>query len=500
MPSKLISRLRKEGKTEEALAHIQVYMADHADDFWFKRACGWVYYDLLKTSMEEKRIDVFISYLIKISDLSLTDKSEMLFDSVAWQTGKLLMSAESIANHDLDLVFQNIRYYNFTKPGDAYSFLLKSFKKHGEHWPYFPDFMVWWKVGNLHDGDFEIFKTPGGKKIPSLAESVCITLSKNLLTNPIDKNKIKAHIGFVADLSEHRKEMQYPPYYYAKLLLALGDKENFIKAFLPFLRKKQKDFWVWDLLSEGLKDEKEAYRACLCKSLLCGAPDKFTINVREKMALEMIRMQKFGEARYELETIIQTRKNEGWPITEKHLKYQNHPWWKSGESVKSNMGFYNKYASMAESLLYQDIPEELLVVEHVNKAKKVLYFVVSKTKAGCIYYGNFSVSPNRGDVFSVRFDTTQSPTKSNFYQVISLVLSEKRMLEEVTKSISGNIKIKPGNSFGFVQDVFVSDQLVRENQLEHGQYIEGVAVIKYNKMKKAWGWSAINLSKTISNE
>lgn len=499
MTSQKVTELRKNAKFDEALELAQENLANDPDNIWNKRALAWVNYEFLKKAQLEKNLDDYIKNLKSIKLINLPASEVMLFDSCAWSIGKLLYHSKNVSPEIPEKIFKVIDTYHFSKPGDSYSFLMKSFNTHAGNWSGFVEFANWWGLNNFEQKDFQKYTLENGKKIPSLVESVFISISRQFLQRN-NIAEIERFIPVIGNLCKDYKDMQYPPYYYAKLLLALGDKENFIKAFLPFLRKKQKDFWVWDLLGEGLKDEKESYRACLCKSLLCGAPDKFTINVREKMALEMIIMQKFGEARCELETIIQTRKNEGWPITEKHLKYQNHPWWKSGESVKSNMGFYSKHASMVESLLYRDMPEELLVVEHVNEARKVLYFVVSKAKSGYIYYGNFNIYPKRGDIFAVRFDMTQSPTKSNFFQVSSLVLSEKRMLEEVTKSISGNIKIKPGNSFGFVQDVFVSDQLVREYQLEHGQYIEGVAVIKYNKMKKAWGCSAINLSKTISNE
>ncbi len=486
MTSRKVNELRKNAKFDEALELALENFANDPDNVWNKRALAWVHYEFLKKAQIENNLDDYIKNLKAIRLLKLSDSDTMLFDSCAWSIGKLLYHSKNVSPESLENIFKVIDTYHFSKPGDSYSFLMKSFNTHANDWSGFVEFTNWWGLDNFEQKDYKKFDLENGKKIPSLVESVFISISKQLLKRN-NSDEIQRFIPDIKGLCANHKDMQYPPYYLAKLLLVIGDIEEFWKIFLPFARKKQKDFWVWDLLSETYEHDSKAHLACLCKALACGAPDKFTINVRNKLAESLVHRQLFKEAKYEFEIIIQTRKNEGWFVSEKHLACQNYIWWKSTDSVKSNLSFYTKYIPLAESLLYQDIPEELLVVERVNEAKKVIHFVVSKTKSGCIYYGNFNISPNRGDVFSVRFNSVNHLSKSNFYQVKNLSLSEKQMPEEVAKNISGILTVKPGNSFGFVQDVFVSDQLLQENQLKHNQHVAGMAIVRFNKLKKNLG-------------
>jgi len=59
------------------------------------------------------------------------------------------------------------------------------------------------------------------------------------------------------ELIKRHPEYQYPPYYKAKLLLALGNEENALSAFLPFAIQKRNEFWVWELLAEICSTDKD---------------------------------------------------------------------------------------------------------------------------------------------------------------------------------------------------------------------------------------------------
>jgi hypothetical protein len=371
---------------------------------------------------------------------------------------------------------------------------LKAFKKHYQEWVGFMDFINWWNLDNFQEKDYENFILDNGKSTSSLVESIYIAISKKLLVYPINMNDISLFIPKIAEISKKYSNMQYPPYYYAKLLLVQGDKEKFMDAFLPFAKRKSRDFWVWNLMSDNFSPDSNEYFSCLCKSAACGAPDKFTGDVREKLANLFIVKEQYAEAKFELQKIIDSRVQEGWPLKEKHIRWQNFIWWDDTVAIKNNFSIYNNNLALAESLLYSDVPEDIVVVERVNREKKVLNFIVNKNKYGFFNYSKHKINPKVGEVYAVRLDERKDKT-SNFYRVKTIVKSNAEVNAEIYKDITGKLKKSENNSFGFIGKVFVSPQIISKYNLKNGDKIKGKVIQSYNSKRKAWGWNLITIEK-----
>ncbi len=112
----------------------------------------------------------------------------------------------------------------------------------------------------------------------SIAEQAYIAYAKHLLPKQspygieFNRNKVEEFLTQLDSIIDKHPEYQYPPYFKAKLLLALGDKEDTLNAILPFARKKRNDFWVWQLLGETLNENPDIEFACYCKALSCKSP------------------------------------------------------------------------------------------------------------------------------------------------------------------------------------------------------------------------------------
>jgi len=488
-----VRTLRKEGNLKEALELAKSDLEKNTHDVWNKRSISWVYYDLLKVAQQKNNLNDFLAILDDIKKLELPSTETMIFDSCAWSVGKLLFANTEVNTVFLDSIFLNICKFEFSKPKDSYSFLLKAFKKHAANWGKFIDFTNWWDLNNFQKKDYENFILDNGKKIPSLAESIYIAISKQLLAEN-NKEKIKEFIPKIADLSTRYTNMQYPPYYYAKMLIAIGDKEHFLQAFLPFAKKKQRDFWVWDLISEIYEKDTEEYFSCLCKALTCGAPDNFTGAVREKIAEVFLVKEMTAEAKHEFLQIIKSRQKEGWSLRDKHIGWQKFTWWNETSEVKNNRKIYEQNSELAQSLLFVDIKEELLVVERVNNEKLIINFIVSEHKSGFASYRSFKVKPKVGDVYAVRFED-KLDNKSNFYKLLSLRVSKENPSANVYKEISETITIREGNSFGFAKNIFVSPQIIKKYNLKNNDSIEAIVLKSYNKKKKNWGWNVVGIKR-----
>jgi len=488
-----VKKLRQEGKLNEALTIATNDFDSDKENIWNKRSLGWVYYAKLKQAEESNNLKEFLVQLKNINQLELPKEEAMIFNSCAWQIGKILFNNQELNPDYITNIFESIKQFEFTKPDDAYSFLLKGFKKHAHYWREFISFTEWWGMNNFQEEDYTNFVTDKGRSLPSLVESVYIAIAKYLLEIK-DLEKIKTFIPLISKISDAYENMQYPPFYYAKLLLAIGDKEHFFDAFLPFAKKKQSSFWVWSLMSEVFDKNSEEYFSCLCRAASCNAPDKFTGDVREKLGNYFLSKNMFPEAKYEYLKLIESRNKEGWPLKDKHLSWQLFSWWNSTEATRSNKSIYEKNNAIAESLLFSNIPQELIIVERVNKEKSIINFIATKIKYGFTSYKNFKINPQVGDTFAVRF-VEKKNKNPNFYKCYTLVKSDQKPPVEIYKEITGTLKIINGNTFGFINNIYIPPQIIRKYDLKNNAKLNAIALQSYNTKKEKWDWRVIKIKK-----
>lgn len=341
--------------------------------------------------------------------------------------------------------------------------------------------------------DYRKEKLPNGKEVMSTAEQAFIAYAKHLLPQAsfrgevtFDKEKVERFFPLLDKIIESHPEYQYPPYFKAKLLLAMGDQENMLSALLPFARKKRNDFWVWDVLSEAFKEDEQKRLACHCKALTCKTSDDFLINIRQKMAHWFISHTMFNEAKTEIELIIKARSANEWKIPSEIQNWTTQSWYTNAAVKKSNFDFYKQYLSVADNLLYTDIPEEIVVIEFVNADKKISNFIASEKKFGFFKYDRFVDALRVGDTLKVRFDGNGS---EGHFKLLTLERhDDESFRHQFIKPISGEIRITEGKPFGFIQDSFVHPALVKRYNLRNQQQVNGRIIKSYNNEKKSWGW------------
>lgn len=503
MSFKEVNNLRKEGKLNEAYDMAKADLSTESDNIWAKRAMSWVLYAYLKANVDIHKVGVFKSRLAELKALNLPAEEEMVFNQLAWQIGVLVfkLAADPGANQNAAKgIFELIRDFNFTRPGDAFSFLLKAFHKVLKDTPDYVTFIEWWGLENLMPENYEKEKLENGNEIMSLAEQVYIAFSKQLLHSKtmsgddsgiaIAKESISAFIPKIDQIIDQHPEYQYPPYYKAKLLLELGDKENSLSAIIPFARKKQNDFWVWDVLSDSFATSDERKFACLCRAMLCNAPDSFLINTRQKLIVLLIDKKFYSEARTEIEKIIQTRTDQNWPIPQQLVSWTKQPWYNNAKANNNNFALYKTKASMANEILFADIPEQLIAVEWVNHDKKILNFVGKEKWQGYFKYDRVIRKVKIGDVLSVRLQKANQEGRNNVH---TLKKMDDTTLEGVIKSFTGKVVNPFDKPFGFVNDIFIPPDIYGKHKLKDRDEISGRAILSFNKRKEEWGWKVIKI-------
>ncbi len=502
MSFKEIKELRQAGKIDEALQMANQALEIEPENIWNKRAAAWVYYDYLKKNAQPDSFEVFKENLIKIKDLQLPEDEKMVFDNCAWQIGILvfaLQKTDPIDYGKFNELFEIIKDFHFTKPSEAYSFIYKAFHKGYQYWPSYLTFADWWNFDNLRSEDFlkEEFKD---NKIMSLAEQAYIAYSKKLLEGEpldsngqqrlIDKEKILSFLPKLDSLIEKYPTYQYPPYFKAKLLLELGNIENVLSAFLPFAKQKRNDFWVWELMAEIFSEDKDIKFACYCKALSLRTPEDFLVKLRQSFAEMLIDNRMYVEAKTEIQKVITTREKYGWKLPNQIVLWKTQEWYKSATFKSDNLDLYSKFIIHAEEILFQDILEEIIVVEFVNENKSMLNFVMDKHKFGFFNYSGNLTSPQIGDILKVRFNGTG---KDGFYKILTVKKADPNLTSDAIKDFEGTIRIKTPQNFGFAEEIFIDTKIIAERKLTDGQLVKGKAILSFNKKKKEWGWKAIEL-------
>lgn len=342
------------------------------------------------------------------------------------------------------------------------------------------------------------------RKRSSLAEKVYSAFSKKLIegeavdaygTNrEVDKNKINSFLPILDNIIEKYPDYKYLPYYKAQMLLAIGDKESGLDAFLPFAKQKQNDFWVWGLMAEIFEDDKDLQFACYCKALSLRTPNDFLIKTRQAFVKPLIERELYTEAKAEIKNIINVRKSKEWKIPNEIVQWTESNWYTEANEISNNKSLYEKHKRKAEELLYSDIPEQFIVVEFVNYNKNMLSFVKDKTLNGFFNYEGLINNPKIGDVLKVRVDAVGN---EGFHRALTLDVVDKSLDVDIPslKEVSGVIRIPENKSFGFIDGIFIPPNLVKSSNLVSGQEVAAKAILSFNKSKNEWSWKGIEIIK-----
>lgn len=499
MPAKEIKELRQSGNLKEALTMAKAELEAQPDNIWAKRNISWVYYDYLKQNVASVELDAFISHLIQIKNLELPSEEKMLFDNLSWQIGSIIfktLGTDNIQHMKLMHLIEFSQSFEYTKPSEGYSFLFKAFHKVLKIHDKYLQFADWWDFDHFREEDYQKETLPNGRERMSIVEQAYIAYAKHLLPiqNPdgeivFDKEKAMAFLVKLSVLEESHPDYQYPAYFKAKLLLALGDKDHMLESLLPFAKKKRNDFWVWEILAEAFSNEPEKVFACYCKALSCKSPEEMLVGLRQKIARIFISKKNYSEAKIEIDLLVKSRTENGFRIPGEVIDWQSQEWYRKASLQRSNNDLYKKYILEAESILFYDIPEETIIVEFVNSDRKILNFIASETKFGFLKYDRFFKNVIIGDTLKVRF---QGGSNEGMYQLYTATkTNDENFKKHFFKEIEGTITIPYGKPFGFLEDVFVHPSLVTKLNLENGIVFKGNAIKTYNKEKKQWTWKLI---------
>jgi hypothetical protein len=530
-----VKSLRSQQRYEEAAKLSRSLLRQQPDDIWQRRSHAWSLYFLIKKQVQAGEKTSAVAYVSEFDLLQISLEDTLIHEKVnyfrtAIQAGyleikKLIEDERFEEALDLQLLQQtlnissiswNIYYFvrhqtKRDKPDSAYihRFLTKAYQSiipervlvdklilvqlirlHESVWnagslsPYLE------KLGlfqSLEVADFE----PGsidGKNIPSLAERIFIAYAKSLIKESVSSEKILEVIReLVEPILEPYSHMQYVPYFKAKLLLKIGNASEGMTAFLPFARKKQREFWVWQVMAECHQDQQDLHLSCLCKALTCKTKPEFLCGIKERITPVLLEKGENNWAKSELDDLIRIRTKNGWGLRSNHQKMLQQTWYISAHTLVLGH-HYQPYALNASKLLEGSLEagqKYSVVVTEVNPVKKMFGFISDAKQVG---FTSFQVSPEPGDIFEIWGEFSGA-----FFRQTTLRSVEGTFdsVSTVRKIIQGKLQLPESKNFGFVDGVFVSPEMVKRWGLVAGQELKGLAVLAPVKRDGPLKWKFV---------
>lgn len=137
-----------------------------------------------------------------------------------------------------------------------------------------------------------------------------------------------------------------------------------------------------------------------------------------------------------------------------------------------------------------DIFDELIgVVDHVNQQKKLLHFIVSRNIDGIIRFSDLSDKFDEGDAIAVHMSKYTSKQGTR-YKALTSCRTTKPIPESLVKTFEDSVREE--NGMGFTNSgIFIPPPMIKEHNIEDGDYVSGKAILNYNKKRYEWGWKSL---------
>ena len=489
-----LKEIKELGKTGNAKEAYRLAKEDlEQGQPWGQLTTGWALRYLIEEDARNGHYDQIIAHwdeLSSLNELPSTELDRILENAIFW-IGYFAKKNLTPTGFDtpikLSMLFSKLKDYQFSS-GKGYSMLLEGFMR-CDSWPEMADFLDWWNLDNLTPDDYKPFVNQKGQKMMTLAERAFIANSKALLRLN-DTGRIEEFLPKMDTLMNKHEEMMYPGYFYGKLLLKLGSNaDEALKVIIPFARKKQTEFWVWQLLSDVFTNDEEKQLACLLRAVHCHTQESFLGKVRIKLATLYIKRKQFNFARYHIDSVTRCYASQGWRLPDEIECWIHQPWFNSTTPDGNDQ---IDYMSITDAILCDGAEECIAVVTYVDLTshkssmiygyeKRVVQKIRFKVQAGNILKLHY-ITDKDGKIRVLSSTKVQLPNECNY-----------------AKNVEGTIDKRDDKEFAFLKAgsvrCFVAPTIVKKYNLKNGDKIRSLIVYDYDKKKESWNWVCVNIKK-----
>lgn len=205
----------------------------------------------------------------------------------------------------------------------------------------------------------------------------------------------------------------------------------------------------------------------------------------------MLNLGELEFARREFDKIVDLYEKRGWHLPGNLEEIRTQDWYVNTYPSESNRGFYNALAPRAEEYLSADVPETAVLISNFNPQKQTAGYVTADRKRGYFMTKKLQGPFMNHQICLVRFDGEPGGEKA------SKVLSCRRVEDASVydgvffRQVQAPVGLRHGQTFQFVEDIYVDGNLLRGIPVETPCVI--TAVLYYNIKKDSWGWRAVRL-------
>lgn len=436
MSSSEIFSLRKQGRSEEALAKAREGFAQNREDVWFLRAYAWALYDHVKKIVE--------SYEAK------------------------QLSPASLSSQLTPYMREFSRFANPLRKDSAFSQMLRLAGKVSHDWPEFLGFARWAGINDFSEDDNSPFVNEQGKTIDSLKTRFTRAICREATARAADPNAdpalVKWGVDVLGNALEESPNDQWLNYYQSKLHLAEGDAEHAIQRLMPVLHRQSKAAWTWALLGEILETTRPADAiTCYGHATQLAREEQEVAKVRIHLAFRLSLVGRMNEAAEQASLALQYREQHGFRVPQDLAQLVAADWYQQAVANKS-LQKLPKMMAEAQTLL-QELDRQRLVyttgvIDHINTEKSLSYVATGASTGFGLSHRKFPLAADLppGTVVEVGSAENDGPP-------LDWRRSEAKVIPGLCETFVGTLERQEGKDFAFVRarggDVFVPPALAK---------------------------------------
>lgn len=138
--------------------------------------------------------------------------------------------------------------------------------------------------------------------------------------------------------------------------------------------------------------------------------------------------------------------------------------------------------------------ERVGVVDHVNKQKQLIHFIVDRKVDGVIPFSELTETFAEGDPIAVKLSkyTTKQGVR---FRILKAAQTNQAPDSSIRKTFRETVRVSNGMGFT-TTDIFIPPPMVSGNGIADDDTVSGVALLNYNKKRDSWGWKAVSAVRT----
>jgi len=427
--------------------------------------------------------------------LAIAPQSQQVHTSLGWELYRYMATlAPNSEQVNVGALYSALKEYaklDIEKPSLLHSLVLKVTCRASEKFIQFLEFVKWWDLNNLQPEDFKTQKNKQtATEYPPLVHGLIKSLYSKVKFGHAGENTIWVFNVMKKLIETGNYTDWWFDYHLGVVAIAAGELALANKLLIKILPMKGNESWVWKYLSHTYGQlELEMRIACLLKALRCASKDESKkSSIRLELAYASRSYGCYSLAREQI-YIIQKNVTNTTKAPLKNL--MSEAWFVNGTADTTTIDLQQSL-NMAASLACADMKTRNGVIIHVNIEKNITCVAFSKDEkdVALLKHGKFDGIQElpTGTFVEVKVTRCKDRYKAHDFAITPVAPST-----DFCKTVSGNVRINPGNSFGFVDDNFISPSLVSAAGLVNMQQVSATAVLKWNKKHQDFKWEAISV-------